>query len=100
MVIRILGLDNGNHVPMFREEYGRIFHNTRELVGFLSCRHSAEYDVRMFSIAEEYTGCLEACESDEVDQMFCYLQGFGAVTEKEPGFIFDLFWDSANKTYW
>jgi hypothetical protein len=54
----------------------------------------------MFSIVGEYTGRLEEFEYDEVDQMFCFLEGFGSVTESEPGFIFDLFWESANKEWW
>ena len=38
-VVRILGLDDDNHAPMFRMETGEIFNNPRELIEFLSHAH-------------------------------------------------------------
>jgi hypothetical protein len=54
----------------------------------------------MFAIIGEYTGRLEEFEDYEVDQMFCFLEGLGGADESEPGFIFDLFFESANKEWW
>ena len=99
-IVRILGLDDDNHAPMFRMETGEIFSTPRELIEFLSHSHDVEYQVKIFAIVGEYTGRLEEFEHDEVDQMFCFLEGLGGVTENEPGFIFDLFWESANKEWW
>ena len=99
-IVRILGLDDDNHAPMFRMETGEIFNTPRELIEFLSHSHDVEYQVKMFGIVYEYTGRLGEFEYDEVDQMFCFLEGIGGVTESEPGFIFDLFWESANKEWW
>jgi hypothetical protein len=99
-VVRILDLDDDNHAPMFRMETGEIFESPRELIEFLSHSHDVEYQVKMFAIVNNWTGRLEEFEDYEVDQMFCFLEGFGGVTESEPGFIFDLFWESANKEWW
>ena len=99
-VVRILGLDDDNHGPMFVFETGEVYETVRDLVNWLSHAHDVEYDVRMFSIVGEYTGRLEEFEQSEVDEMFWFLEGFGMVTEKESGFIFDLFWESANKGWW
>ena len=99
-VVRILGLDDDNHAPMFITEDGDIFSTPRELIKWLSHAHDVEYDVRMFSIVGEYTGRLAEYESSEVDEMFCFLEGFGNVTETVPGLIFDLFWESNNKEWW
>ena len=99
-VVRVLGLDDDNHAPMFRTETGEIFSTPRELIDFLSHSHDVEYQVKMFAIVDEYTGRLGEFEYNEVDQMFCFLEGLSGVTESEPGFIFDLFWESANRSYW
>lgn len=99
-IVRILGLDDDNHAPMFISEDGDTFSTPRELIKWLSYAHDVEYDVRMFSIVGEYTGRLAELEDGEVDEMFCFLEGLSAVTEKEPGFIFNLFWESANKEWW
>ena len=98
--VRVLGLDDDNHAPMFVFETGEVYNTPRDLIKWLSHAHDVEYDVRMFSIVGEYTGRLAEFEHDEVDQMFCFLEGFGTVTESEPGFIFDLFWESVNKEWW
>lgn len=99
-IVRILGLDDDNHAPMFHMETGEIFSTPRELIEFLSHSHDVEYQVKMFAIVGEYTGRLEKFEDYEVDQMFCFLEGLSGAVESEPGFIFDLFWESANKEWW
>jgi hypothetical protein len=99
-IVRILGLDDDNHAPVFRMETGEIYNSPRELIEFLSHSHDVEYQVKMFSIIGEYTGRLEEFEDYEVDQMFCFLEGLGGAVESEPGFIFELFWESANKEWW
>jgi hypothetical protein len=99
-IVRILGLDDDNHTPMFVFETGEHYDSPRELIAFLSHAHDVEYDVRMFSIVGEYTARLQEFEEHEVDQMFCFLEGQGGVIEKEPGFVFELFWEAANKGWW
>lgn len=102
-IVRILGLDDDNHVPMFRAEDGRIFRNTRELVGFLARAHDTEYSVRMFSIVDQPSSELAKHDMEAIDIMFDYLQDLsdqlpGVGTD--PDAVFDLFWDSASKTWW
>ena len=102
-IVRILGLDDDNHAPMFRMETGEVFSTPRELIEFLSHSHDVEYQVKMFALVDEWSTCLEtkfSCE--EVDMMFCHLEGLtrslpDGVT---PYTVFDLFWESANRRYW
>ena len=75
-VVRILGLDDDNHTPMFRMETGEIFNSPRELIEFLSHSHDVEYDVRMFAIVDEYRGDLANYEPEEIDMMFYFLDIF------------------------
>ena len=99
-VVRILGLDDDNHAPMFRMETGEIFNTPRELVGFLSHAHGVEYDVRMFSIIENLSGELANYEMEEVDEMFYFLEGVSSWEEAEFDLVFNLFWESVNKRWW
>lgn len=99
-VVRVLGLDDDNHAPMFLFETGEVYQTPRDLIKWLSHAHDVDYDVRMFSIVGEWTGRLAEFEPDEIDQMFYFLEDFNSVKEKEPGYIFDLFWESANKEWW
>jgi hypothetical protein len=102
-VVRILGLDDDNHAPMFRMETGEIFNTPRELIEFLSHSHDVEYQVKMFGIAWEWSTCLEEKFSyREVEMMFDYLEGLSSslpdgVTSDA---TFELFWESANKEWW
>jgi hypothetical protein len=98
--LRILGLDDDNHSPMFRCEDGTMFNTYKELVEFLAKPHDCQAEVKMFAIVDEWTGRLEEFEEHEVDQMFCFLEGLGGANEKEPDFIFNLFWESANRYCW
>ena len=52
-IVRILGLDDDNHAPMFRMETGEIFSTPRELIEFLSHSHDVEYQVKMFAIVND-----------------------------------------------
>lgn len=99
-VVRILGLDDDNHAPMFITEDGDVFSTPRELVKWLSHAHDVDYDVRMFSIVGEYTGRLAEYEFGEVDEMFCFLEGLNKTMENEFDLVFDLFWESNNKEWW
>lgn len=102
-IVRILGLDDDNHAPMFRMETGEIFSTPRELIEFLSHSHDVEYQVKMFAIVNEWSGCLEekfSCE--EVDMMFYHLEGLTSSLPDgvTPYTVFDLFWESANRRHW
>ena len=102
-VVRILGLDDDIHSPMFRMETGEIFNNLSKLVEFLSHSHDVEYQVKMFAFAWEWSTCLEEKFSyEEVDTMFCYLEGLTSSLPDDmtPDVTFDLFWESANKEWW
>lgn len=99
-VVRILGLDDDNHAPMFRMETGEIFNTPSELIKFLSHSHDVEYDVRMFAIVEDYGGDLANYEPEEIDEMFYFLEGIQDFEEAEPNYTFNLFWESTNKEWW
>ena len=99
-IVRILGLDDDNHAPMFRMETGEIFNTPRELIEFLSHSHDVEYQVKMFAAVDNWTGDLANYEVEEVDAMLYYLEGVEDFEEAEPGFTFELFWNSANRTWW
>ena len=99
-VVRILGLDDDNHAPVFRMETGEIFNNPRELIEFLSHSHDVEYDVRMLAIVDNWTGELANYEPEEVDAMFYFLEGIEPWEEAEFDLIFNLFWESVNRSWW
>ena len=99
-VVRVLGLDDDNHAPVFRMETGEIYNSPRELIEFLSHAHDVEYNVRMFSIVSEYSDTLEKHDPDDINFWFDYLAGFSYYEEADFGLLFDLFWDSANKGWW
>lgn len=99
-VVRILGLDDDNHAPVFRMETGEIYNSPRELIEFLSHAHDVEYDVRMFALVEQYSGELANYELEEVDAMFYFLEGISEWKEAELDLTFNLFWDSVNKSWW
>ena len=102
-IVRILGLDDDNHSPMFRMETGEIFSTPRELIEFLSHSHDVEYQVKMFAIVNEWSGCLEERFSyEEVDMMFYHLEGLTSSLPDSmtPDTTFELFWESANRRCW
>ena len=99
-VVRILGLDDDNHAPMFRMETGEIYNSPCELIKFLSHAHDVEYDVRMFSIVGEYTGTLEMYDQDDIDTWFYFLEGVSRYEDADFELIFNLFWESSNKGWW
>jgi hypothetical protein len=104
-IVRILGLDDDNHAPMFRMETGEIFSTPRELIEFLSRSHDVEYQVKMFAIVDGVSEGLGLADynQDDIDTMFGYLEGL-YVHPKEivpvEDFIFELFWDAANRKRW
>jgi hypothetical protein len=99
-IVRILGLDDDNHAPMFRMETGEIFNTPRELIEFLSHSHDVEYQVKMFAIVDYWTGELANYEPEEVDAMFYFLEGIQDFEEAEPNYTFNLFWESVNRSWW
>lgn len=102
-IVRILGLDDDNHAPMFRMETGEIYDSPRELIEFLSHAHDVEYQVKMFAIAWEWSTYLEEKFSyEEVDMMFYHLEGLTSSLPDDitPDAAFELFWESANKEWW
>ena len=101
-IVRILGLDDDNHAPMFVFETGERYNSPRELVEFLSHAHDVEYDVRMFSIVGERSGGLADFTEGEVDWMFIFLEGLTSSlpTDVHPDLVFELFWNSVNKGWW
>ena len=99
-VVRILGLDDDNHAPIFRMETGEIYNTPRELIEFLSHAHDVEYQVKMFAIVDDWTGELANYEPEEVDAMFYFLEGIQDFEEAEPNYTFNLFWESVNRSWW
>ena len=101
-IVRILGLDDDNHAPMFRMETGELFDTPRELVEFLSHSHDVEYQVKMFSIVDDLSGGLADYEFMEVDEMFYHLEGLTSSLPEgvHPSMVFELFWASANRRWW
>jgi hypothetical protein len=94
--VRILGLDDDNHAPMFRMETGEIYDSPRELIKFLCHAHDVEYEVRIFSIIEEYTGTLAMYDQDDIDTWFYFLEGISRYEDADFEMIFNLYWESAN----
>lgn len=102
-IVRILGLDDDNHAPIFRMETGEIFGGPRELIEFLSYSHDVEYQVKVFAIVDEWSTCLEEKFSyEEVDMMFYHLEGLTSSLPDgiTPKAVFELFWESANRRHW
>jgi hypothetical protein len=99
-VVRILGLDDDNHAPVFRMETGEIFNTPHELIQFLSHAHDVEYDVRMFSIVGVYTGTLAMYDQDDIDTWFYFLEGVCRYEDADFETIFNLYWESDNKEWW
>lgn len=99
--LKILGLDDDNHSPIFRTEDHVIFNNYKELVEFLSKPHTFQVEVKMFAIVDEREGGLADFEDEEVDAMFDFLTGVGRKPEGMiDDIIFALFWNSADRNYW
>lgn len=102
-VVRILGLDDDNHAPMFRMETGEIYNSPRELIEFLSHAHDVEYDVRMFAIVDELSENLAKYDMGDIAWMFYFLEGLISslpADVNDPKAVFELFWDSASRRSW
>ena len=99
-IVRILGLDDDNHAPMFRMETGEIFSTPRELIEFLSHSHDVEYQVKMFAIVDNYSGTLAMYGQDDIDAWFYFLENLSRYEEADFELIFNLFWNSANREWW
>ena len=99
--IRILGLDDDNHSPMFVGEDGAVYHGAQDLIGMLAKPHANTYEVKMFAIVDEWSDDLSAFEEETVDHMFDFLEGISTKPEgMEFEQVFNLFWESANRNWW
>jgi hypothetical protein len=52
----------------------------------------------MFAIVDNYSGELLNYEPEEVDAMFYFLEGLESWEEAEFDLIFNLFWESVNRS--
>lgn len=104
MPLRILGLDDDNHSPMFRCEDGTIFSNPRELIEFLAKPHDCVCEVRMFAIVDGIPQGFGLADYDknQVDWMFYFLEGLTSSlpVDIHPDMVFELFWAAANRRHW
>ena len=98
-ILRILGLDDDNHAPMFRCEDGTLFETPQELIKFLAKPHDCQCEVKMFAIVDDPEGPLSNYDMDEIDDMFYMLEGVSAETGNFAE-VFNLFWESANRQHW
>lgn len=99
--IRVLGLDDDNHSPMFIEENGSIYGDAQDLIKMLSQPHDNQYEVKMFALVDEWSDELSQYDECEVDNMFDFLCGRSKLAKGTKFIeIFDMFWESANRRYW
>lgn len=100
--MRILGLDDDNHSPIFVCEGGWGHYRTfKELVEFLSRPHQFRVEVKMFAIVNEWSDRLQKYSEEEVIDMFDALSGISKYSEDMvPEEVFDMFWESANRICW
>lgn len=99
--LRILGLDDDNHSPMWCCEDGTVFSNAKEVMEFLAKPHDVQCEIKMFAIVDEWSDELAAYEEEMIDHMFGFLESICTQPEgMEFTEIFDLFWGSANRNWW
>lgn len=99
--LRILGLDDDNHSPMWVCEDGTVFSTAKEFMEFLAKPHDVQCEIKMFAIVDEWSEELAAYEEEFIDHMFGYLEGVCRQPEgKEFDEVFNLFWESANRLWW
>lgn len=98
--LRILGLDDDNHSPVFVCEEGTEFNTYKELVEFLCKPHDCEIEVKMFAIVDQPSKELAKHDMEDIDDMFYFLEGVGSMKQYDFQKTFDLFWESANKEWW
>lgn len=100
--LRIMGLDNDNHPPMFRCEDGTIFNTYKELIDFLSKPHECQVEVKMFAIIDDIPEGIGLADysNDEIDDMFYALEGIAPFPKNmNEDLVFELFWAATNR-YW
>ena len=99
--IRILGLDDDNHAPCFVSEDGTHFSDSQALIEMLATPHQNTYEIKMFALVYGWSSELLTFNEQEVDDMFDYLEGISnKPADKDFTQIFNLFWESANRTFW
>ena len=100
MNIYIIGDLHGDKNPIRNFYNIHIKGTPRELIEFLSHSHDVEHQVKMFAIVDDWTGELANYEPEEVDAMFYFLEGLEPWEEAEFDLTFNLFWESANRSWW
>ena len=99
--IRILGLDDDNHSPMFICENGDKYDDAQKLIEMLSKPHSNCYEIKMFSIAFEPMNELSNESSETICELFDILYlDLDNSTNMSFEQIFNMFWNSANRHFW
>lgn len=100
--IRILGMDDDNHEPMFVAETGEVFYDAQELIQILLAKpHLVEYEVKMFALVDGWSTALLEYDECEVDNMFDFLcRTHHLESDAKFSKIFELFWESANRKNW
>ena len=98
--LRILGLDDDNHAPMFRCEDGTLFETPKELIEFLAKPHDCEVRVRMFAIVDPFEGPAADLDEELVDKMFQTIEGIASYEGVFVKDSFETLWLSANRRHW
>ena len=93
--IRILGLDDDYHSPIWIVETGIAYPNAESLMRHLSAPHSHQYEIKLFAISDEWSE--ELCEFYEEEAVF---KRFDNLFEEFDLESFNLFWHSANRSCW
>ena len=98
--LRILGLDDDNHSPMFRCEDGTLFETPKELIEFLAEPHECKVEVKMFAIVDPFEGPAADLDEELVDKMFETVAGIASYVEVFVEDSFETLWLSANRQWW
>lgn len=99
--LRILGLDDDNHSPMWVCEDGTVFNTAKEFMEFLGKPHDVQCEIKMFAIVDEWSKALGAYPEEFIDHMFGFLEGICTCpADMDFMTIFNLFWESANRNWW
>lgn len=101
VTLRILGLDDDNHSPMWVCENGTVFGTAKEIMSFLAKPHDVQYEIKMFALTDNWSEELLQYEEDQVNDMFDILEGIARCPKDiDANEIFNMFWESANRNYW
>ena len=90
--IRVIGLDDDIHSPLFVTEEGVVMGDTNDLIRTLAAPHANNYEIRMFSVADDILECFECYDIEEFYELFDDLI---AGNPKD----FEVFWKSSRKDW-